>query len=599
MAERLPRCFALILLVLACLAVPAEAKRVALVIGNSAYRNAPELGNPKNDAIDMAAALKTLGFQVVEGFDLDKPGMDRKVREFSVALSGADTGVFYFAGHGLQVNGANFLVPVDAELSTAAALEFEMVRLDLVQRLMEGEAKTNILFLDACRNNPLSRNLARAMGTRAAGIGSGLAAVESGVGTLISFATQPGNVALDGTGRNSPFAAALVKHIAASTGTLTDILVDVRNDVMAATARKQVPWEHSALTGRFYFKEPSQPAAQSPAARNDAAEAWAAAKDTKNPSILEAFIKRFGDSFYADMARARLQELNSQNTAAVSPPAVKPPATKSVEPAVGVFEPERKAGETFRDCPDCPEMVVVPAGSFTMGAPEGELGADGDEVPQRKVTLLKPFAVGKYELTFAEWDACVADKGCKHKPDDASSGRGRHPVFNVSWDDVKNEYLPWLSKKTGKTYRLLTEAEWEYAARGGTSVDSQLRYAWGDEINHELANYGTQDCCAGFVEGRDQWAGTAPVGEFDANPFGLFDMHGNVWEWVEDCYKDSYEGAPSDGSAVSSPDCVAHVIRGGSWNDIPVSLRSANRDTGVPGVRDPQFGFRVARSLAP
>ena len=326
--------FILGILVLAGIAIlqPAQAKRVALVIGNSAYQRTAELQNPRNDATDMAAALKLLGFEVVEGFDLDKPGMDRKVRDFSFALSGADTGVFYFAGHGLQVNGSNFLVPVDAELSTAAALEFEMVRLDLIQRLMEGEAKTNILFLDACRNNPLSRNLARAMGTRAAGIGSGLAAVESGVGTLISFATQPGNVALDGAGRNSPFASALVKHIAASTGTLTDILVDVRNDVMEATARKQVPWEHSALTGRFYFKEPAKPPALSPTVRNDAADAWSAAKDTKNPAILEAFIKRFGSTFYGDMARARLDELKANNpeagetTAALVSPA-KPPAT--------------------------------------------------------------------------------------------------------------------------------------------------------------------------------------------------------------------------------------------------------------------------------
>ena len=169
------------------------------------------------------------------------------------------------------------------------------------------------------------------MGTRAAGIGSGLAAVESGVGTLISFATQPGNVALDGTGRNSPFASSLVRHMATSTGTLTDILVDVRNDVMKATARQQVPWEHSALTGRFYFKEPNQPPTLPPTVRNDAAEAWSAAKDTKNAAIIEAFIKRFGDTFYGDMARARLDELKANNpdaggtTAAVVVPASRLP----------------------------------------------------------------------------------------------------------------------------------------------------------------------------------------------------------------------------------------------------------------------------------
>src|SRR5436190_1337159 len=160
----------------------------------------------------------------------------------------------------------NYLVPVDAELTTAAALEFEMVRVDVVHRVMEGQASTNIIFLDACRNNPLSRNLARAMGTRSAEIGRGLAPVESGVGTLISFSTQPGNVALDGAGRNSPFAGALVKHMSAANDDLGAILIAVRNDVMQATQRKQVPWEHSALTGRFYFNPPVQAAPAAPQA---------------------------------------------------------------------------------------------------------------------------------------------------------------------------------------------------------------------------------------------------------------------------------------------------------------------------------------------
>ena len=176
--------------------VPGQAeRRVALVIGNSIYRHAGELTNPKNDAADMAAALKNVGFQVIEGFDLDKTAFDRKVREFAMALAAAEAGLFFYAGHGLQVGGQNYLVPVDAELMTAASLEFEMVRLDIVQRIMEGSTSTNILFLDACRNNPLARNLARALGTRSAEIGRGLAPVESGSGTLISFSTQPGNVA--------------------------------------------------------------------------------------------------------------------------------------------------------------------------------------------------------------------------------------------------------------------------------------------------------------------------------------------------------------------------------------------------------------------
>jgi len=168
-------------------------KRVALVVGNSAYQSTPALTNPRHDATDMSAALKKLGFQVVEGFDLDKSSFDRKVRDFADTMAGAKVGVFFYAGHGLQVAGHNYLVPVDAKLSTAAALDWEMVRLDLVQRTMERETETNVIFLDACRDNPLARNLARAMGTRSAEIGRGLAATEAGVGTLISFSpSRPG-----------------------------------------------------------------------------------------------------------------------------------------------------------------------------------------------------------------------------------------------------------------------------------------------------------------------------------------------------------------------------------------------------------------------
>ena len=184
------------------------------------------------------------------------------MRDFAVALEGAEVGLFFFAGHGLQVAGQNYLVPVDAEATNPVALEFEMVRLDIVHRVMERQTSTNVLFLDACRNNPLARNLARAMGTRSAEVSQGLAAVESGIGTLISFSTQPGNVALDGsTGRNSPFAGALARHVLASNDDLGAILIAVRNDVMKETQRKQVPWEHSALTGRFYFNTAALPKA--------------------------------------------------------------------------------------------------------------------------------------------------------------------------------------------------------------------------------------------------------------------------------------------------------------------------------------------------
>jgi hypothetical protein len=294
-------------------------KRVALVIGNSDYKHAGTLTNPRNDAEDFAAALKALGIEVIKGLDLDKRGMEQEVRKFSTALTAADVGIFFYAGHGLQVNGNNYLVPVDAELLTADALEFEMVRADLVQRLMENSAKTNILFLDACRNNPLSRNLARALGTRSAAIGRGLAPAESGVGTLISFSTQPGNVASDGTGRNSPYSGPLVKRIGRPGQDVLTVLTDVRNEVLAATGDKQVPWENHALRARFYFN--TKPVvSKSPEERHDEAErTWSWIKDTTNQVVLENFIRQFGDTPSGAFARERLHALKRQQVSAVPP----------------------------------------------------------------------------------------------------------------------------------------------------------------------------------------------------------------------------------------------------------------------------------------
>jgi uncharacterized caspase-like protein len=268
---------------------PAHAqRRVALVIGNSAYQHTPPLTNPRHDASDVVAALRKHGFEVIEGFDLDKAAFDKKLREFADALRGATAALFYYAGHGLQVEGQNYLMPVDAKLSTPAALDFEMVRLDLVHRSMEREAATSILFVDACRNNPLVRNLTRAMGTRSVGIGRGLAPVEGGVGSLVSFSTQPGNVALDGQGRNSPFAGALVRHVTSASDDLSAILIAVRNDVMQETGGKQVPWEHSALTGRFFFGKP--PVQRTESGSNAEEIAWGLVKDAGDARLLRRFL---------------------------------------------------------------------------------------------------------------------------------------------------------------------------------------------------------------------------------------------------------------------------------------------------------------------
>ncbi len=595
-------------------------KRVALVIGNGAYANAPTLANPRNDAADMAAALRALGFTVIVGTDLTKTQMDRKILEFASALSGADAGVFHYSGHGLQVAGVNYLVPVDAELTTAAALDFEMVRLDLVQRTMEREAKTNILFLDACRNNPLARNLARALGTRAMDIGRGLAPAESGVGTLISFSTQPGNVALDGTGRNSPYSGPLVKAIGTPGEDILSILTGVRNEVLAATNEKQVPWENHALRARYYFN-PAAPAPATPQPPlSEAARAWADIKDLKDVAVFEAFRKQYGpaNALYDTLATRRIAELTPLPKPIASEDACEDGLLISV--ALPRARPCIKpgSGESFKDCPDCPEMVVAPAGSFTMGSPENEPEREhwhkGSESPQHEVTIGKPFAVGKFAVTrgqFAKFvkaagyktdGGCHALSGTEWKDDENSSWRSPgfeqgddHPVVCVSWDDA-SAYVAWLAKTTGQAYRLHTEGEREYAARAGTTTP----FWWGSSIKPEQANYnGSMAPYKGGGKKGEYRQKTMPVKSFQPNPWGLYQVHGNVLEWVEDCWHVNYSGAPADGSAWTTGESKYRVLRGGSWNDDPQDLRAACRISNYPTNRDNGYGLRVARTLNP
>ena len=243
-------------------------------------------------------------------------------------------------------------------------------------------------------------------------------------------------------------------------------------------------------------------------------------------------------------------------------------------------------GESFADplssAGQGPEMVVVPAGSFSMGCVSG-LDCYDDEKPVREVTISQPFAVSKYEITFEDYDRSSAPDAV----DDEGWGRGRLPVLRVSWNDAR-EYVAWLSTQTGESYRLLSEAEWEYVARAGSAT----KYSWGNSIGSNRAN------CYGCGSQWD-YEQTAPAGSFEPNAFGLYDVHGNVYEWVEDCWNGSYEGAPADGSAWLDGDCDRRVVRGGSWDDFPDDLRIALRVGTPAGGSDGYYGFRVARTLDP
>ena len=240
---------------------------------------------------------------------------------------------------------------------------------------------------------------------------------------------------------------------------------------------------------------------------------------------------------------------------------------------------ERLPGELFRDCSDCPELVIVPSGEFEMGS-----AAKPSEQPVHHVSLGKNFAMGRRDVTFAEWDRCVAQSGCKFSPPDQGWGRGDSPVTNVSWDDAQ-EFVAWLSKATGKSYRLPSEAEWEYAARGGSTTP----YWWGKDVGAGRAQCAE---CGGSADAR-----TAPVGSFRPNAFGLYDTAGDAAEWVEDCWNLTYRGAPNDGSAWTKGDCSLRVLRGGSFADKATAVRSSARFRYDQDVRYYANGFRVARDL--
>lgn len=232
----------------------AKGRRVALVIGNGGYLNAGPLVNPVNDARDMAAKLATLGFTVIEGYDLGKRSLEGRIGDFADALDGADAGLFYYAGHGLQVDGRNFIVPVDARLDQPAKLRLEAVPMDDIIDIMESQAPVSLVFLDACRNNPFARSLSQTAKTRsAAALGEGLAQFASSRGSFIAFSTAPGAVAMDGSGRNSPFTAALLRHIATPDASISDMMIAVRRDVIKETRDFQTPWEQGSLTERFEF----------------------------------------------------------------------------------------------------------------------------------------------------------------------------------------------------------------------------------------------------------------------------------------------------------------------------------------------------------
>ena len=325
--RRIVALFALAIGLVTLASAASAERRVALVIGNAAYKHAPALANPANDAKAVTAALERLGFEVVSGFDLSNADLRKTVRSFADKLNGADVALFFYAGHGLQVGGENFLIPVDAAIQTEADLDFNAVKMDLVSRQMDRESKIKIVMLDACRDNPFEKQLSRSMGkTRSAALKKGLAEINTAGGSIIAFATDPGDVALDGDGKHSPFTEALLRHIETPGVEIGLMMRRVTKDVFEGTREKQRPWTNASLTGEFYMK-PAEPGAAPAATPAPAAAAptgsnfderqielafWQSADKSGTAADYEEYLKRYPRGQFAGMAKNRLEALKNK-----------------------------------------------------------------------------------------------------------------------------------------------------------------------------------------------------------------------------------------------------------------------------------------------
>jgi formylglycine-generating enzyme required for sulfatase activity len=559
------------------------------------------------------------------------------LRDFSEHVRDADIAVVFYAGHGMEMNGVNYLIPVDATLARDVDVEDEAVSLDRVIRTLEPVRRLQLVILDSCRDNPFLRSMRRTVVSRSVRSGHGdIDEKTLPPNTLIAYAQKAGATADDGTGSNSPYTTALLKHLPAPGLDVELALRRVRDEVLQATRNRQEPFKYGSLGGA---ELPLVPAARPPSLTttqnglSTAEREWQQyAKDTKDIRLLEAFKEKHKDDpVYVRLAESRIEDLKKQTASSARPsepakpglvpgllketigvilPGGQPARCDGVEVLVGNQKRCLKPKDSFKDCDTCPEMVVVPPGQFTMGSPKIEEGRSDSENPQHSVTIATAFGVGRFAVTRPEFGAFVRDTNyaledkCwtydKEKweervgrsfRDPGFTQDDRHPVVCVSWNDAKS-FVAWLSKKTAKRYRLLTEAEREYVTRAGTTTP----FWWGTSISNAQANYDANYTYAGGVKGERR-KGTVPVDTFTANSWGLHNMQGNVWEWGEDCWHENYNGAPQDGSAWLTGECSRRVIRGGSWVSAPGYLRASFRSSIVATDRRYAVGFRLARSL--
>lgn len=511
----------------------------AIVVGVESYDERltgfRPLDYSADDAKLIGSALQSIGYsaqqlEILTDTQATKDIVLNRIRQRAKALGKDGTLVFFFSGHGFAQGDENYLATYGAVASELG--KSGLAVRDVVTAIRQSGVRRAVLLLDACRNDPIP-------GSKSGS--AGLAAVNAGEGIQILLSTGRGDVSWEHSDlQHGVFSYFLANGLRGGKQQFSQLADYVEREVTAWTVSRKVQTQKPFRSGEH----------------------------------------RGGDFLLASAAT----------------PSTPPPPEPVPEPPAPVIRPEPEpVSEQPSSAPPTrkafePEMVNIPAGTFTMGCVDGRDNVEGVdkctgyETPAHKVSI-SAFQLAATAVTFEQWDACEAAKACPHA-DDEGWGRGNRPVINVSWNDAKT-YIQWLNKESGKTYRLPTEAEWEYAARADTST----AYWWGDRIGKNRANC---DGCGSQWDNKQ----TSPVRSFAANPFGLYDMNGNVWQWTEDCYVDNYGKASVDGSARQGCDANAsRVLRGGSWNYKPQWLRSAYRNYNSPVYRNDDVGFRAARTL--
>ncbi len=555
-------------------------KRVALVIGNAAYPSSP-LKNPVNDARAMATTLRALGFEVLARENAGDKDLKRAIEEFGDRLRGGGVGLFFYAGHGIQVAGRNYLVPVDAKIRTERDVDIEAI--DVVRvlaRMDEARNRLNIVVLDACRDNPFGRSFRSSV--------RGLAAIDAPSGTLIAYATAPGKLARDGEGANGLYTSELLRAIRQPGLKLEDVFKHVRQAVRVKTNGEQIPWEASSVEGDFYFALP-----------RTASVAPGPAPGPRAPEITKQIIKEYGTlairgtlggiEVWLDDKKIGETEAGTALVMSNVPAGtyrvkarrsgykdwereVQVAANQRAEVTVDI-EPLRPEPPNVLKGEDGAEMVLVPAGEFWMGT--DNMGA---ESPRHRVHL-DAYYIDKVPVTNALYERFIRATS-RQDPSDWSNTNFNgptQPVVGVSWHDA-DAYCKWAGK------RLPTEAEWEKAARG---TDGR-KYPWGDQWDPSHAN-----------SAESKLGKTTPVGSYlsGASPHGALDMAGNVWQWVDDWYDKDYYQRSLERNPRGPEFGTARVLRGGAWFSFPLALRSSSRLDYTPGHRGVSLGFRCARGL--